>query len=266
MPAISLGITGAAGRMGRRLVALAAETPEVFNVVCAMEAPASPELGKDAGVLAGVGATGVMVTAGLVGNPQVVIDFTVPAATRGVIAECVSRKIALLVGTTGLTPEDQGLIDAAAKVIPILQAANTSLGVNLLLSVAAQIARQLGSEYDIEIVEAHHNQKKDAPSGTALALAGSICAATGRDLQKDLVHGRVGHDVKRQKGTVGMHAVRMGDVVGEHTVFYATGGERIELKHVATTRDTFARGALRAARFLAGAKVGRWGMRDVLGL
>ena len=141
-----------------------------------------------------------------------------------------------------------------------------SLGINVLLAVAAQVARQLGEAYDIEIVEAHHNQKKDAPSGTALALAEAICKATGRDIQDDLVHGRQGHDAKRVPGTIGMHALRMGDVVGEHTVYYATAGERLELKHIATTRDTFARGALRAAQFLAQAKAGRYSMADVLGL
>src|SRR5437763_308289 len=123
--------------------------------------------------------------------------FSVPAATRAMIALCVQRKLPLLIGTTGLVAADQAIIDDAAKSIPILQAANTSLGVNLLLAVSAQIARQLGADYDIEIVEAHHNQKKDAPSGTALALAESICKATGRDLQKDLTHGRAGHETKR---------------------------------------------------------------------
>jgi len=266
MPPISLAITGAAGRMGKRLIALAVEQPEVFKVVCALEAAGSPVLGQDAGTLAGVAPIGVPVTASITGTPKVVIDFSVPIATRAMIATCVEHKLALLIGTTGLTADDQALIDAAGKTIPILQAANTSLGVNLLLATAAQIARQLGADYDIEIVEVHHNQKKDAPSGTALALAESICKATGRDVQKDLVHGRAGHDAKRQKGTIGMHALRMGDVVGDHTIHYSTPGERVELRHVASTRDTFAKGALRAAQYMATAKVGRHTMKDVLGL
>jgi 4-hydroxy-tetrahydrodipicolinate reductase len=255
--------------MGRRLIVLAAEQPQTFQLVAATDAPASPELGKDAGTLAGIAPAAVAITATLTGgagSPQVVIDFSVPAATRAMIRLCMERKIALLIGTTGLTADDQALIDQAATAIPILQATNTSLGVNLLLNVAAQIAKQLGEAYDIEIVEAHHNQKKDAPSGTALSLAESICKATSRDPQRDLVHGRSGHDAQRKKGTIGMHAVRMGDVVGEHTVYFSTPGERIEVKHVASTRDTFVRGALRAAAFLAAAKPGRYTMADVLGL
>jgi 4-hydroxy-tetrahydrodipicolinate reductase len=269
MPPISLGIAGAAGRMGRRLIAFAAEQPEAFKLVAAFDAPTSPELGKDSGTLAGVAANGVAIQATLPpppGEPQVVVDFTVAAATRNLVRQCIDRKIPMVVGTTGLTADDQVLIDLAAKTIPVLQATNTSLGVNLLLGVAAQVARQLGEAYDIEIVEAHHNQKKDAPSGTALSLAESICHATGRDMKRDLIHGRVGQDALRRKGTIGMHAVRMGDMVGEHTVYFSTAGERIELKHVATTRDTFARGALRAAAFIAGAKPGRYTMADVLGL
>ncbi len=205
-------------------------------------------------------------TATLAGNPDVIIDFSAPSATRALLKECVERKIALLIGTTGLTPADQELITQAADTIPVLQATNTSLGVNVLLAVAAQVARQLGEAYDIEIVESHHNLKKDSPSGTALSLAESICGATGRSMEKDLVHGREGHDTLRKKGTIGMHAVRMGDVVGEHTIYYATPGERIEIRHVATNRDTFVRGALRAAAFLAKQKSGRYTMRDVLGL
>jgi 4-hydroxy-tetrahydrodipicolinate reductase len=263
---ILLGIAGAAGRMGRRLIALAGEQPDTFTLAAAVDAPGCPDLGKDAGVLAGVPAAGVAIAAALNDKPRVMIDFTVPAATRVLLRQCMERRIALLIGTTGLTGDDQTLIDQAAQVIPVLQATNMSLGVNLLLAVAAQMARQLGTDYDIEIVEAHHNQKKDAPSGTALSLAESICKATGREMERDLVHGRQGRDAKRVPGTIGMHALRMGDVVGEHTVFFATGGERIELKHVATTRDTFARGALRAAVFLAGAEAGRYTMADVLGL
>jgi 4-hydroxy-tetrahydrodipicolinate reductase len=268
MPPISLAITGAAGRMGKRLVALAAEQPAVFTVVAALDAAGSPAVGQDAGVVAGAGPVGVPVTAGLPAGvrPDVVIDFSAAAGTRAILPVCVERKIGLLIGTTGLTGEDQGLIDRAAGAIPVLQATNTSLGVNVLLAVAAQVARQLGEAYDIEIVEAHHNQKKDAPSGTALSLAESICAATGRQVEADLVHGRQGHDALRKKGTVGMHAVRMGDVVGEHTIYYATAGERIEVRHVATNRDTFVRGALRAAGFLAGKPAGRYTMKDVLGL
>ncbi len=268
--AVLLGISGAAGRMGRRLIALAAEKPEAFRVVAAIDAPGSPELGRDAGELAGGKAIGVKVAADISGGPDVMIDFSQAAATRALIGECVKRRIALVIGTTGLAAADQALIDDAAKATPILQATNTSLGVNVLFSVAANIARQLGADYDIEIVEAHHNQKKDAPSGTALSLVEAIARATGRQTERDLVHGRQGHEALRKKGTIGMHAVRMGDVVGDHTVYFAGQGERIELRHTASNRDTFARGALRAAAFLAEVrrvgKTGRYTMADVLGL
>jgi 4-hydroxy-tetrahydrodipicolinate reductase len=263
---ISLAITGASGRMGKRLIALALEQPEQFRLVAALERPDMPVVGQDAGRVAGVGDSNVNISTVLTATPQVLIDFSAPSATRALLADCARRGIGMLIGTTGLTADDQCLIDDAARQIPILQATNTSLGVNVLLAVAAQVARQLGAAYDIEIVEAHHNQKKDAPSGTALSLAESICRATARSMEKDLVHGRHGHDARRKPGTIGMHAVRMGDVVGEHTVYFATGGERIELRHVATTRDTFARGALHAAAFLARQKPGRYTMANVLGL
>ena len=266
MSTVSLGISGAAGRMGKRLIALAAEQPELFKLTTAIDAPGSPMLGKDAGSVAGVNAAGVAITASLAGNPDVIIDFSVPSATRALLAQCVDRKIAMMIGTTGLTPADHELIAQAADTIPVLQATNTSLGVNVLLAVAAQVARQLGEAYDIEIVEAHHNLKKDSPSGTALSLAESICTATGRNMEKDLVHGREGHEALRKKGTIGMHAVRMGDVVGDHTIYYATPGERVEIRQIATNRDTFVRGALRAAAYLARQKAGRYTMADVLGL
>lgn len=267
MSTISLAIAGAAGRMGRRLIALSAQQPETFRLVAALDQPAI-FLGQDAGALAGHSPLGITISSNLdsiAQPPDVLIDFSAPAGTRSLLTQCVSRKVPMLIGTTGLTAADQAAIDQAAKSIPVLQAANTSLGVNILLAVAAQVARQLGADYDIEIVEAHHNLKKDAPSGTALALADAICKATGRDSHHDLVHGREG-DSPRQKGTIGMHALRMADVVGEHTIYYAAAGERIEIKHVATNRDTFAKGALRAAVFLAKAKPGRYTMADVLGV
>ncbi|MBI1337038.1 MAG: 4-hydroxy-tetrahydrodipicolinate reductase [Phycisphaera sp.] len=267
----TLAINGAAGRMGRRLIALASESQDLA-VAAALESAQCPLLGQDSGLLAGVKANGVKVSSGLAADasgeqlPGVCIDFTVPAATRAVIDLCVQRAIALVIGTTGLSDDDQHLIDHAAKSIAILQAPNMSLGVNLLFALCAQVARRLGDDYDIEITEAHHRFKKDAPSGTAMGIAKAICDATGKDPRKDLVHGRVGDDVTRQRGTIGMHALRMGDVVGEHTAAFATLGERLELRHVATTRDVFARGALRAAGWLAGKKPGRYSMADVLGL
>lgn len=264
---VQFGVSGAAGRMGKRIIALAGEASGKFRLVAALDRHDGAFIGQDAGLVAGVGETDVVIAPELGKvTPAVMIDFSSPAATRTLLKVCVEKKIALLVGTTGLVAEDQKLIDEAAKSIAILQATNTSLGVNVLLGLVAQTAKQLGAAYDIEIVEAHHNQKKDAPSGTALSLAEAICGATGRNMKTDLVCGRHGPDVPRIPSTVGVHSVRMGDVVGEHTVYFATGGERVEIKHVATSRDTFARGALRAAEFLVGKKAGRYTMADVLGL
>lgn len=262
---IRIAINGAAGRMGRRLIALASEDAQL-KVTGAIEHDQQPLLGQDAGVVAGVKPLNVPIAVRLPAELDAVIDFTIPLATRNILDQCVQRKIALVIGTTGLSDADHKLIDAAAKTIAVLQAPNMSLGVNLLLALAAQVAKRLGDDYDIEITEAHHRFKKDAPSGTAMGLAQAICDATGKDIHKDLDHGREGDDVTRQRGRIGMHALRMGDVVGEHTVSYATLGERIELTHIATSRDIFARGALRAAKWLAGKPAGRYHMKDVLGL
>lgn len=262
---IRIAINGAAGRMGRRLVALASEDA-ALKVVGAVEHDQSKELGLDAGTLAGVAALSVPLSASLPEGVDAVIDFTLPVGTRAIIKQCVTKKIPLVIGTTGLTDADHKLIDDAARTIAVLQAPNMSLGVNLLFALAAQVAKRLGDDYDIEIVEAHHRFKKDAPSGTAMGIAQAICNATGKDINRDLDHGRHGDDVPRSRGRIGMHALRMGDVVGEHTVSYATLGERLELTHVATTRDVFARGALRAAKWLAGKPAGRYAMNDVLGL
>ena len=260
-------IHGAAGRMGRRLIALAAEDSE-FTLTAAIEAPGHALLGSDAGTLAGLEPLGMPLTEQLppAGSADVVIDFTHPAATRRLLEAAAASKLAVVIGTTGLGEQDHAAIDAAAASIGIVQAPNMSLGVNLLMNLAARVAQTLGPDYDIEITEMHHRFKKDAPSGTAMGLAQSICQATGRDLQRDLAHGRHGPEAERRQGEIGMHALRGGDVVGRHTVSYATLGEEIQLTHIATTRDIFARGALRAAAWLHHQPTGRYGMQDVLGL
>ncbi|MCC6580412.1 MAG: 4-hydroxy-tetrahydrodipicolinate reductase [Phycisphaeraceae bacterium] len=261
----TIGINGAAGRMGRRLVALASEDSQL-HVGAAMECAGHSLLGQDAGTLAGVQPLHVSLTDTIPSGVEVLIDFTVPAATRLALAKCVQSHVALVIGTTGLTSDDHRAIDEAAKTIAVLQAANMSLGVNLLIALAAKVAKQLGDDYDIEIVEGHHRFKKDAPSGTAMALASAICKATDKDPVKALVHGRHGDDVTRKRGEIGMHALRLGDEVGRHTVSYATLGEELQLCHAASTRDVFARGALKAAKWLAGKPAGRYDMPDVLGL
>jgi 4-hydroxy-tetrahydrodipicolinate reductase len=259
-----IAIHGAGGRMGRRLVALTHED-EQLTLAGALEHAAHEQLGIDAGVLAGVGNTGVALGTALPDGVDVVIDFALPIATQNIINTCVANKTALVIGTTGLTAETHAAIDEAGKSIAILQAPNMSLGVNLLFALAAQVAKQLGDDYDIEITEAHHRFKRDAPSGTALGLADAICKATGKDIVKDVVHGRHGDDVQRKRGEIGMHSLRVGSEVGRHSAFFANLGEELELTHKAFSRDVFVHGALKAAKWLAGKPAGRYGMADVLG-
>jgi 4-hydroxy-tetrahydrodipicolinate reductase len=260
----SIAITGAAGRMGTRLISLARESG-VFSIVGAIERPESTLLDKDAGEVAGVGVIGLPITFDLRPTPQVLIDFSHPYATRHWLKVCRDRGIAMVIGTTGLHQVDHAAIDVAAETIPVLQAGNMSLGVNLLLKIVADVARKLGDDYDIEILEGHHRFKKDAPSGTAAALADAILKSTSKG-KDQLVFGRHGDEVPRQRGTIGMHSLRMGDEIGLHTVHFASIGERIEFTHHATNRDVFAHGALKAAAWLAGQKPGRYTIADMLGL
>jgi 4-hydroxy-tetrahydrodipicolinate reductase len=267
-----IAITGAAGRMGRRIAALAIES-EQFDIVAAVEAPGSPEIGKDVGELAGVGAFGVKVTTTLDcgepgradNGPDVLIDFSLPDSTMHWLGECRNRRIPMIVGTTGLTGSQNADVADAAQTIAIVQSANMSVGINLLLKIVSQVAKALGCDYDIEISESHHRFKKDAPSGTALAIARSICAALGKDPGDTVVYGRCGGTARRP-GEIGVHALRLGDTVGEHTVHFGSLGETITIGHSAHTRDTFVRGALRAAQWLVGRQPGLYTMNDVLGL
>jgi 4-hydroxy-tetrahydrodipicolinate reductase len=247
-----------------RLVALAKQDTD-FDVVAAVDRGDSPQLAKDAGEVAGIGAIGLPITSDLRAAPDVLIDFTAPAATRHWLKTCRDRGIAMLIGTTGLGAPDHAAIDQAAADIAVLQSPNMSLGVNLLFKIAGEVAKLLGDDYDIEIVEGHHRFKKDAPSGTAMGIAEAILKSTGKP--KDaLVFDRHGHAAERKRGDIGMHALRIGDEVGRHTAYFAALGERLELTHVATNRDTFVHGALRAAKWLAGQKAGRYTVADVLGL
>lgn len=258
-------IHGAAGRMGKRLIALAIESG-LWKLVAAVDHPEHPDLGKDAGLLAGSGAAGVMITGQLDKKADVLIDFSLPAAAEKVIAFCENSQIALVMGTTGLAESHLQQIRKAARKIPIVQATNMSLGMNLLFTLVGRVAKSLGEEYDIEIVEAHHRHKKDAPSGSALTLAQAICEQTDRKYPDVLVHGREGKEALRQKGTIGMHAIRAGDIVGQHSVIYSTQGETVTISHSAHSRDTFVRGALTAAKWLLGKQPGLYSMQDVLGL
>ncbi len=261
-------VIGAAGRMGRRLVANIAAADDL-ELVGAVEAPQSPLLGQDAGVTAGIAANGVKISSDLkdiVNQADAVIDFSIgDVVANAEIA--VAAGCSMVIGTTALSESDKASLEALAEDGGrIVQAPNMSVGVNLLFHLCSQVTEILGNEYDIEIIEMHHNLKKDAPSGTAVRLAEVIADARNLSYQNDVMHGRVGIVGERQPNEIGMHAVRGGDVVGDHTVIFATGGERIELTHKASSRDTFAKGALRAARFLATATAGLYDMQDVLGL
>jgi len=261
---IPIAITGACGRMGQRLIALASQDPQL-KVVAAIDRPDSPGISRDAGEIAGVGSLNLPITYDLKPTPKVLIDFTSAAGTRHWLKTCRDRGIAMVIGTTGLHEKDHAAIDIAAIDIPILQAPNMSLGVNLLFKIAAEVASKLGDDYDIEILEGHHRFKKDAPSGTAMGLADAILNAVGRK-RDSLIYDRHTGDAARKPTDIGMHAMRMGDEVGRHTVYFAALGERLELGHVATNRDTFVHGGLRAAKWLADQKPGRYTVADVLGL
>ena len=263
---IKLIVVGAGGRVGRCILSLAAES-EQFHIVGAVERPGHPDIGKDAGLVAASGPIGVMLAGSYpAAAADAAIDFSHPEAAGKTIDYCLENNVALVSGTTALSDEDREKMQTASKKIPILYATNMSVGMNALFSLAPKIASMLGAEYDIEIIEQHHRFKKDAPSGSALTLAENICEATGRDFPESVTHGRRGKDALRQKGTVGMHAVRAGDITGVHSVIFGTLGETVTLNHTANSRDTFARGALRAAQWLVGKRPALYSMADVLAM
>ncbi len=263
MRRLRIGVSGAGGKMGRRIIAAVAADPASV-LTCALARAGSSVLGKDAGTVAGVSPLGVAIGDRLSpGACDVLIDFSAPQALAGRIAEALAARIPLVVGTTGLSASHRARLAAAARRIPVLAAANTSLGANLLADLVESAARALAPlSPDIEIIEAHHTRKKDAPSGTALFLAEAAARGAGRPYRH--VHGRAGVTGPRPSGEIGIHAVRAGRIVGEHTVILAAGSERIELVHRAETRDVFAEGALAAARFLAGRRPGVYSMKEVL--
>ena len=262
---IHVVVSGACGRMGRTLVRLVCESDDL-ELVGAVEATGHPGLGSDAGLLAGVPARGVKVADALPSAFDVMVDFSLPAGSIQRIEACAAMAAPCVVGTTGFSPEERKRLEAAARRTAIVLSPNMSVGVNVLFHAAAELARTLGPDYDIEIVDAHHRFKKDAPSGTAIKVAEEIARATGRDLDEAAVHGRGPTHGPRQPGEIGFHAIRGGDIVGEHIIYYSTLGERLELKHVAHSRETFGRGALRAARWVADRGPGLYTMADVLGL
>jgi 4-hydroxy-tetrahydrodipicolinate reductase len=263
-----IAISGAAGRMGRTLVAAAREF-EGVRVAGAIEAPGNPVLGQDAGMLAGVGDIGVPIGDSLqaIGDDfDVLIDFTIADASTENIHICRAAGKRAVVGTTGFSPAQRARVSEDAEHIAVLLAPNMSVGVNLCFKLLDIAARALGDEVDVEIIEAHHRHKVDAPSGTAMRMGEVVAEALGRDLADCAVYGRQGHTGERQRATIGFETVRAGDIVGEHTVMFAGIGERVEITHRASSRLNFAHGALRAARWIMCKDTGIYTMQDVLGL
>jgi 4-hydroxy-tetrahydrodipicolinate reductase len=261
----AIGINGACGRMGQRLVTLAHEDKEL-TLAAALDAPTHPDQGRDAGEVAGLGKIGLAIrdTVPLGTHLNTMIDFSTPEGSMSALRLCLERKIPLVVATTGHTPQQREEIESAAHDIALLMAPNMSLAVNLLFSLTQRAAEALvGKDFDVEIVERHHRFKKDSPSGTALHFARIIQDAMG---QPALRHGREGMVGERPAKEIGMHAVRVGDNPGEHTIIFSALGETMELVHRAHNRDSYARGALQAAKFLADRPAGRYSMKDVLGL
>ncbi|MFO8057011.1 MAG: 4-hydroxy-tetrahydrodipicolinate reductase [bacterium] len=261
-------VTGAAGKMGRRITAAVVRDSRL-ELQGATEAPQHPELGTDAGVLAGTGAAGINLTdklESLITDQSVVIDFTYHQASVAHVKACEQQGSAMVIGTTGFSEEEKKVIEDAALKISVVLAPNMSLGVNLLFHLIGETARILGDDFDVEIVEAHHRQKKDAPSGTALRLAEIAAAAKGWSPQDTVQYCRQGDIGARPLKEIGVQSVRGGDIVGEHTVTFAGQGERIEICHRAHSRDTFAGGAARAALWVAGREPGLYSMQDVLGI
>jgi 4-hydroxy-tetrahydrodipicolinate reductase len=265
---LGLIVCGVGGRMGGAVVRAAKETAGI-ELVSAIDKSGSRRVGKDAGEIAAAGHLGVEVSDAIESHLKpstVIIDFTNPEASLGYLRAAAKRAVPIVIATTGFNPEQLAEIKRLSRHAPTLLSANTSLGVNVLVSLLGKAAKMLGDDYDVEIIEAHHRFKKDAPSGTALALGRSVATALGRDLDKIGINGRKGIVGERTKKEVALLSVRAGDIVGEHTVIFGGIGERIEFIHRAHSRDTFARGAIRAAQWLARQKNGLYSMQDVLGL
>lgn len=263
---IRIAVPGAAGRMGRALVA-ACQSAEGLTLGAASEHPDNSSLGRDAGDVAGIGPTGVIITERLAPDDfDVLIDFTRPAPAMGHLELCLASGKRMVIGTTGFSAEQKQAVEKAGNSIPIVMAPNMSIGVNVCFNLLARAAEILGDSVDVEIIEAHHRHKVDAPSGTALGMGEVVARALGRDLDECAIYGREGNTGERDRRTIGFSTIRAGDIVGEHTVMFAGEGERIEITHKATSRANFANGAMRAARWLGDKPPGLYDMQDVLGL
>ena len=261
-------VLGVCGRMGTRIAHWVIAT-EGIEMVGAVEGHGHPAVGKDVGEVLGAGKTGIKIVDDLgkvIDKGDVVIDFTHHEATVVNMALAAEKKKALVVGTTGFTSKELETIKRLTKKIPCVLAPNMSVGVNVMFKVLKDVSQILGPDYDVEIIEAHHHTKKDAPSGTAMKMAQIIADTLGRDLEKDAVYERKGMIGERKKNEIGIQTIRGGDIVGEHDVMFITAGERLEFIHKAHSRDNFARGAVRAAKWVINYKQGLYDMQDVLGL
>jgi len=268
---VKIAVCGAAGRMGGRIIAAIHETAGV-ELSGALERPGHPMVAMDAGMLAGLGSLGVLISDDLnavVAGCDVLIDFTAPKVSLKNLEVCALKGKAIVIGSTGFTPEERALAAELANDIPAIIAPNMSVGVNVCFKVLKDVAKTLGGDFDVEIVELHHNKKKDSPSGTAVRMGEVVAEALGRDYNKVANYHREGICGERTKEEIGMQTVRGGDIVGEHTVMFAGTGERIEITHKSSSRANYAEGSLRAAHFVAGRPAGQPGlysMADVLGL
>lgn len=265
---IRIAVTGAAGRMGKTNIE-AIQAADGVKLGAAIVESASSLIGADAGEVAGVGKLGVLIVGSLsevMDDFDVLIDFTAPKATLSNLALCAEHGKAMVIGTTGLSEAERAELTGFGEKMPVVFASNMSVGVNLCFKLLAEAAQALGDDYDVEIIETHHHHKVDSPSGTALSMGEAVAGALGRDLRQCAVYGREGQVGARTKEEIGFVTVRAGDVVGDHTVLFATEGERIEITHKASSRMTFAKGAVRAAGWLAGKDKGLYDMQDVLNL
>lgn len=263
-----IAVTGAAGRMGRTLIEAITST-EGMTVSAAIERPDSSFIGIDAGELVALGKIGAVISddiSKVKDDFDVLIDFTIPVATMNNVAFCAQHGKKMVIGTTGLNDEQKAELGKAGEKTAIMFASNMSIGVNLCFKLLEQAASVMGDDVDIEIIEAHHRHKIDAPSGTALSMGEVVADTLGRDLKTCAVYGREGLEGPRDRSTIGFETIRGGDIVGEHTVMFIADGERIEITHKASSRMNFARGAVRASAWLSGQSTGLFNMRDVLDL
>lgn len=260
---INIAINGVCGRMGSRIAELVCED-ENLKLVAVLEHEKHPSIGKDLGIIIGKEHKGITISHELNSSPDVIIDFTTPDSTLNRLKTCMENGIAMVIGTTGLDKDQMEQVNKASGEIACLISPNMSIGVNLLFRLVETVSKMIGAESDIEIIEAHHRFKKDAPSGTALKIAEKICNATNQNMDDVVIYGRKGIVGERPKKQICIHSVRSGDIVGEHTIVFGNLGERLELVHKAQTRDSFVSGAIRAAKFVAGKPSGLYDMEDVL--